>query len=524
MTPPSTPVPILARLAPLLLVLLSPRSALAEEVLERASLRLRYGVALRNGAQADVGPGLTYDGFTPNDLAAVGTFWAGSWLGAWAGVQREGFDLKEGSARITGGSLVRASVGPRARLLLGPVRAEVGAGYSYAQLPVFGASSAPVFAYGVRHAALVSASLKLPVFSRLALEARGEVPVSLSVKDAAGAKAEAKGFAVGGAALVPLVGASRWSGTLVLDFQHVQDTVTLPDGVVSEQRMRRVGAALELAWKDAREVAPVRYEPPPAPPREPAGGVSLSLVDAQTGAPLAGARVVLVANGVEQAPLVTDARGVAEVAELAAGPLTARVEAPGYAPTEARGVVEDGGRVALEVRARKLPPPTGGLKVTVVNASNGVPLPGVRVAVGAVQVRTDLMGQAWVKELSPGPVAVQATSPGYRNAEEAAIIVAGQETPLSVPLALERKGEPATLTGQVRSARGGRPVAATLLIPQAKVKAKTDAKGAFTFRVKGGTYRITISARGFLSQSKRVTLKDGEQAIFNVDLFPRQKR
>ncbi|MCE9673793.1 carboxypeptidase-like regulatory domain-containing protein [Myxococcus stipitatus] len=83
---------------------------------------------------------------------------------------------------------------------------------------------------------------------------------------------------------------------------------------------------------------------------------------------------------------------------------------------------------------------------------------------------------------------------------------------------------PATLTGQVRSARGGRPVAATLLIPQAKVKAKTDANGAFTFRVKGGTYRITISARGFLSQSKRVTLKDGEQAIFNVDLFPRQKR
>ncbi|WP_326491810.1 MSCRAMM family protein [Myxococcus stipitatus] len=509
---------------PFLLVLLCPRPVLAEEVLERASLRLRYGVALRSGEQADVGPGLTYDGFTPNDLGAVGTFWVGSWLGAWAGVQREGFDLKEGATRITGGSLLRASAGPRTRLLLGPVRAELGAGYGYAQLPVFGASSTPVFAYGVRHAALVSASLRVPVFSRLALEARGEVPVSLSVKDAAGAKAEAKGFAVGGAVLVPLTAGARWAGTLVLDFQHVQDTVTLADGAVSEQRMRRVGAALELAWKDAPQVAPAPYEPPPPPPRAPVGGVSLSLVDAQTGAPLSGARVVLVANGVEQAPLEADARGVVEVAELAAGPLSARVEAPGYVPTEAQGVVEDGGRVSLAVRARKVPPATGGLKVTVVNASNGVPLPGVRLSVGAVQVRTDLMGQAWVKELTPGPVAVLATSPGYRDAEEAAIVVAGQDTALSVPLALDRKGMPATLTGQVRSARGGRPVAATLLIPQAKVKAKTDANGAFTFRVKGGTYRITISARGFLSQSKRVTLKDGEQAIFNVDLFPRQKR
>ncbi|QSQ18264.1 carboxypeptidase regulatory-like domain-containing protein [Myxococcus landrumensis] len=523
MTPPRPLSPILARLAPLLLVLVSVPPVRAEEVRERASLRLRYGLALRNGAQVDVGPGLTYDGFTPNDLAATGTFWAGSWLGGWAAVQREGFDLKEGTVRITGGSLLRASVGPRVRTWLGPVRAELGAGYSYAQLPVFGTSSEPVLARGVRHAALVSASVRVPLFSRLAVEARGEVPVSLSARDSAGEKAEAKGFAAGGALLFPLTSSARWAGTALLDFQHVQDTVTLADGSRSEQRMRRVGAALELAWNDA---PPARdFTPPPTVPvRVPVGAVSLQVLDAESGAPLPGARVVLVSGGVESAPRDVDAKGFVEVAELPPGALVARVSAEGYEPVEAQGTVEDGGRVALEVRARKLPPPTGGLKVTVVNASNAVPLPGVRVVVGAAVVRTDLKGEAWVKDLPPGPVSVAASTTGYRTAEEAAVIVAGMETALSVPLALERKGEPATLKGQVRSARGGKPVAATLLIPQAKVKARTDAKGAFTFQVRGGTYRITISARGFLSQSKLVTLKEGEQAIFNVDLFPRQKR
>ncbi|QSQ19407.1 carboxypeptidase regulatory-like domain-containing protein [Pyxidicoccus parkwayensis] len=504
----------MARLLLVLLVLATPL-AQAEQVAEHASLRLRYGVSLRDGQQADVGPGLTYDGMTPNDLAAVGTGWVGRWLGAWAGVQREAFDLKEGSLRITGGSLLRASVGPRARLFLGPVRAEVGAGYGFAQLPLFGDSAEPVLARGVRHAALVNGRVVVPLFLGLKLEARGELPVTLSAKDASGAEAEATGYSAGGALLVPLKRAGAWGGTLVLDFQHVRDTVTLADGTRSEQRLRRVGAALEFTWNDFTP-APVVASPPPE--RVPMGALSLRALDAETGAALPGARVVL--GDVER---VADAQGVVEV-ELPPGEVTARVSAEGFAPAEGRATVEDGVRAALEVRASRLPPPTGGLRVTVVNAQSGVPLPGVRVAVGATEVRTDMMGQARVKDLAPGPVAVTVKSPGFRTAEEAAVVVAGQEAALSVPLASERKSGPATLAGQVRSTRAGKPLAATLRIPLAKVRTRTDAKGAFSVRVKGGTYRITISAPGHLSQTKTVKVRDGEQAIFNVDLFPRQKR
>ncbi|GHG93681.1 hypothetical protein GCM10012319_56240 [Comamonas sp. KCTC 72670] len=513
--PPSLRTPP-ARLVLVLLVLLAAPSVLAEEVAEHASLRLRYGVALRDGRQADVGPGLTYEGLTPNDVSAVGTAWLGtSWLGAWAGVQREGFDLREGALRITGGSLLRASVGPRARFFLGPVRAEVGAGYGFAQLPHFHDSSEPVLLRGVRRAAVVNGRVRVPLPLGLGLEARGELPVALSVRDASGGRAEATGFSAGGALLVPLRRADRWTGTLVLDFQHVQDAVTLADGTESRQRLRRLGAALELAWHEG-----TRVSRPVAPPVQVVPGrMTFRVLDANTGAPLPGARVVL---GDEER--VADAQGRVDVESLPPGEVSARILAEGYADTEATATVEAGARSELEVRASPLPPPMGSLRVTVVNARTGVPLPGVPVSVGTVEARTDLTGQVDIASLPPGPVSVAVKVAGFRMAEEAAFIVAGQASSLSVPLAEDRKGVRATLSGQVRSVRGGQPLVATLLITKARVRARTDAKGTFNVQVRGGTYRITISARGHLSQTKVVTLRDGERTIFNVDLFPRGKR
>jgi len=506
----------MARLVLVLSVLLAAPSVQAEAVVERASLRLRYGVALRDGRQVDVGPGVTHEGLTPNDLAVVGTGWLGtSWFGAWAEVQREGFDLRDGALRITGGSLSRASVGPRARVFVGPLRAELGAGYGFAQLPHFHDSAAPVLLRGVRHAAVVNGAIRADLPLGLGLEARAELPVALAVRDALGERAEATGFSAGGALLVPLRRAETWTGTLVLDFQHVQDTVTLADGTESRQQLRRLGAALELAWHDG-----ARTPRPVARPVVVPGRVTFRVLDASTGAPLPGARVVV---GDEE--LLADALGQVDVASLPPGPVSALVSAEGYAPTEATATVEAGVRSELEVHARPLPPATGSLRVTVVNALTGVPLPGVPVSVGAVEARTDLAGQAWVEALSPGPVSISVKAAGFRPAEEAAFVVAGQEATLSVPLAVEqRKGVRATLAGQVRSARGGQPLAATLLITKARVRARTDAKGAFNVQVRGGTYRITISARGHLSQTKVVTLRDGERTIFNVDLFPRGKR
>ena len=98
---------------------------------------------------------------------------------------------------------------------------------------------------------------------------------------------------------------------------------------------------------------------------------------------------------------------------------------------------------------------------------------------------------------------------------------AGKEAEVTVKMAEVKKRVPATITGLVRSTAGGKPVAADLELPRARLKTRANAQGSFTFRLDGGTYTVNISAPGYRAQSKVVTVKDGDQAIFNVDLYPR---
>jgi hypothetical protein len=514
--------PLTAILAPVLglvLALLCSRTAhAAGPGDERASLRFRYGVASRQGEQVDVGPGLTYSGLAPNDVALTLTGWANAYLGGALDLQREAFELRDASSRVTGGGLTRGSVGPRGRLSLGPVRLELGVGYGFAQLPLFGGFSfAPVLQRGVRHAALVSGRVRVALPLALQLEARGELPLTLSAHAADGLEASSSGYVVGAALLYPVVRKAGWTGHVLLDAQQARDVMELGgSGLRSEQRIRRLGLGFEVVLLGGARMSGVEEGP-----RQ--GFVALSVVDAETGAPLPGARVrvpsLLTPGGSDE--VVTDARGQVRVL-LPEGSQSARASVEGYEDATAVAAVQGSGESApVQLKLRKKAPPLGALKVKVVQGRGGTPVPDVQVVSGASKVRTDKGGEVLLEGLEPGPVAVAVTAPGFRAAEEAAFVVAGQTSELVVVLSKDRKGEPATLMGQVRSARSGAPLVATVSIPQAKVRTRTDKAGAFTARVKGGTYRITLSAPGHRPQVKTVTVRDGEQAILNVDLFPR---
>ena len=481
-----------------------PISAWAQGVsAERASVRLRYGLAFREGAQ-EAGPAVSYAGMTPNDVALGLSAFGEGWLGAWASVQREGFSLSLGSDAVTGGALVRASVGPAARVFLGPVRAELSAGYGFAQLPVFSSNNegqvrlVPM----ARHAALVGARVLVPLPWRLRAEVRGELPVAIG--------SSSNGFAAGGALLVPVLRRGEWGGALVLDYQYVRDALTTADGGVSRQSISRAGVAFELSLGGA-DVA-----------RPETGELLLTVVDADTGQPLPEARVVLTVGGVEQAPRVAGADGRLTDVPLPPGEVLARVSAGGYLPAEERVTVTAGGRAERVVRVRP-EPRVGTLRVTVVDARSGKPLPGAAVSVGKRELLTDATGQVRVEGLEPGPLEVKVAAEGFRTAQEAVAIAVGTEAELPVSLVFGRQGALATLSGQVRSVRKGKPLQALLVIPEAKIRRRTDARGTFQVQLKQGRYRLVFSAPGHLPQTKVVTVRDGEQAIFNVDLFPKSR-
>ncbi len=437
-----------------LVLLASPGGASAQEpaapeVLERAALRLRYGLALREGAQREPGPGLTYTGVTPNDVAVWGTVYGLGleWLGGQLSVQREAFTLRQESERITEGSLLRASVGLLARRGLGPVWGELGVGYGFSQIPLFGGvtNQAPAFERGGRHAAVLGGRVRVPILARMEGEVRGEIPLALAARDAAGGGASASGFSAGAALLFRVKRMGPWEGAAVLDYQYVRDGLTVESGVRSEQTLQRVGVALQLSWFDA------------------------------------------------QAPLTGE---------------------------EGRLAQEPGDAAPPEERVEE-PPPTGSLRIVVTDKLTNQPMADVPVGVGKQQVRTSEAGLIRLEKLPPGPVLVKVSAPGFQAVEEAVVIVGGQEVELPIPLEPARKVGYATISGTVRSTRQGRPLVATLSIPSAKVRRRTDAKGGFSVKLKPGTHRIIISAKGHLTQTKSVTVRDGEQAIFNVDLFPR---
>ncbi len=528
---------VLARLrrTPTFLVLLAltlvvPRLAFAQAEsapaagsgVKQLSLRLRYGLSLRKGQQVDPGPGITYSGLTPNDLAvravAYGLGPGPEWLGGQLSLQREAFTFSHESNRVTEGSLLRASLGVVARRQLGPVMGELSAGYGFAQLPAFSSSTSasPVFQRGGRHAALLGGRLRFPLFQRVQGEVRGELPLALAANEAEGRSASSSGFAAGASLLVPVKQVGRWEGAVVLDYQYVHDQLKGDSGVRSDQSLQRMGVALELAWLDARSA-------PALSPQARPGSLSLQVVDAETKAPLAGAQVTLVVEGTAQTTRTADAKGQVVEPELEPGEVVARVSAQDYEASEGRVTIVPGERATLELQARKRGSTVGGLKVIVVDKRDNQPVQGAQVVVGNKELKTNAAGQVQVGSLAPGPVSVKVSAPEFQPVEEAAVVVAGRESEISIPLAPAKRVGYATISGKVRSTLEGRPLVATLVIPTAKVRTRTDAQGAFSVKLKPGTYHIVISANGYLTQTKSVTVKDGEQAIFNVDLFPRNR-
>jgi len=483
---------------------------------EIATLRLRYGVALRSGQQSDLGPGLTYSGLTPNDAALTGAGWlGGGHFGLALSAQREGFSLLgAGGERITSGSLWRAQAGPTARLGLGPLRLEGQVGYGLAQLPSFGESSvSPAFAAATRHGPVFGAraSVQLPFSVRL--EARGEYPLALFARDAGGAAAQASGFSAGGALIWDVGHVGTLGYSLVADYQYVRDTLSVGNTVAASQRISRAGLALEFALLDR--------PPPPPPPRF--GGIAVTVVDAESGALLSDARVELLRKGrpVHPDKLRLDA-GTLRGQELEPGELIARASAGGYLPGEGVGSVVAGQDGTLRLALKKEPPPVGALAILLLDQQTAAPVANALIKLGGKEYRTGPGGNVTIADLPPGPVALEVVAASYRPLQEVASVVKARTASVPLKLVKEEQKVPATLTGVVRT-RGGKPIAATLEIPEAEIRTAASEAGTFTFHIQGGTYTVQISAPGYLTQKKRVTVKDGDQAIFNVDLFPSRR-
>lgn len=481
-----------------------------EEVFEG---RLRWGAVWHAGSQSDPsGFLLRYSGVTPNDLG--GQLWA--WplfngiIGFTAGISREGFGVFDSATneRLTSGGLLRGHAAVTARLRLGPARLEPIVGYGYHQLSDFAVDSASVqFRAGSRHGLLLGARAQLDL-GPITLEGRFEYPLPLAVADAAGARAAASGLWAAFGVRAALFRAGSVVFGLMADVAYSGDTLYATN--TSVQQQGRAGLSLVIMWKD----------PAPAPQAEvPTGALEIALAfDGET--PEAKPQLAVETAGGALAPSWGQ-DNQARLDSVPVGPVTVRASLEGYEPTSVTGQVAASEVAKVTVQMKKVPPKPGKLLVTVIDKATKAALENVTVVVAGESKTTDAAGVVRFGPLKPGPTTVELSAPGYGPRSEGASILPELEASVTAEMMSLKKAVPATVSGFVRSAQTGAPIAAEVRILERKLKANVDGAGAFNFQVPGGSYTITVTAKGFTSQTKQFTVKDGDQAIFNLDLQPK---
>jgi hypothetical protein len=478
------------------------------------SARLRYGLELRRGEQRDLGPGLAYSGSTPNGFALDASYFLGGGaLGLSLSAERTAFSLRDGSTEVTSGALYRGQLLPTLRLAFGVLELQAMAGYGFAQVPDFGSSASPVLAATSRHSALVGlkAGLFLPVSRPMRLEVEGLLPVfSLVSEDSA----RSSGFSAGAHAVVQLAQRGQLAYSAVLSGQLLQDDLTAPLSPAGEkrasQRLLRAGIGLEVALLQGK-----------APPVPRFGGLLVRVVDAETGQPVPEASALLVAGDLQLALVAGEGGFQAE--DVAPGPVVVKAGAPGYLAAEASATVVPGERAQVELALRP-EPRFGAVELKLVDKLTQQPVTKVQVEIRGQKLSVSPEGTLRVADLPPGPLPLTVTAPGYRKAQEVVAVVAGQTEAVTVELVKVAGKLPARVSGLVRSRRGGTPLRAKLEIAAARIRTEAGPNGAFQFDIPAGTYRVVISAPGHLSQSKRFTVKEGGEAIFNIDLYPSRGR
>jgi hypothetical protein len=486
---------------PLLLVMaLAGVSARAEEwtPAPTGSVLLEGGVVGRNGTYVGAETTTSLAGFSPTVLRLRGDLYPVRWFGVEADLLADVFQAKQGELRLRG---------PSARF-----HARAAAAVRYVSPGGFYLGGS--LGYGVTSIPYIRVVSGLAPSPESVLSHGPLVRVSVGYL---GERFQIVGGVVGGLPIfegVTTLEPQLWVGGRFIDLGPAALWVGLSTSYLAEGNVGtrttagdlRLALGLKLEWLQPR---------PAQKPVDGASGGATSLALTLTlpdGAPAVGALVSF--DGA--APRTADAQGqVTEV--VTPGSHAVKATLAGYRVVETRTTAVDQQTTRVPVRFEPLTGP-GSLAGVVRASASGKPVAEVTVTAGELPpVVTGADGKYRFEKLGPGPVQVRFEAQGFTTAEEVAQVPPEAAASLDVQLEALGKGSPATVRGLVRS-RTGEALKASVIIKGSAVKVQVSPEGRFFVSVPGGTYLFIISAPGYVTQSKKVVLADGDQAILHTDL------
>lgn len=230
------------------------------------------------------------------------------------------------------------------------------------------------------------------------------------------------------------------------------------------------------------------------------------------GAPAAGALVSLDGGP----PEAVDAQGKL-ISKTTPGAHSATAKLAGHRVATASVEALEGRQTSLLLRLEALTGP-GQLFGAVKATATGKPVAGATVTAGeAAPVQTGVDGTYRFASVGPGPVQVKVEAQGYATVDELAQVPPESAATLDLQLDALGKGSPATVRGLVRS-RSGEALKVSVRIKGLAKRVQVSPEGRFFVTVPGGTYLFIISAPGYVTQTKKVVLSDGDQAIVHTEL------
>jgi hypothetical protein len=236
-----------------------------------------------------------------------------------------------------------------------------------------------------------------------------------------------------------------------------------------------------------------------------------TITDASTNQPISNATVSY--GGPTSA--ATNSAGQYTLSNVTEGSYTLVVNASGYA-SQSKPVTVGPGATAT-VNAALAPNP-GTVTGTVTDSGTAQPISGATVSDGATSTTTNANGLYTFSNLAEGSYAVSAVAPGY--ASQTVTTTVGPGATMTQNFALQPN--PATINGVVTDS------VTALAISGASVSASgvsgtvsTNGAGQYTLSsLAAGTYLVTVTAPGYQSQTRSVTVTAGASSTQNFVLTP----
>ncbi|HVE83837.1 MAG TPA: OmpA family protein [Myxococcales bacterium] len=177
--------------------------------------------------------------------------------------------------------------------------------------------------------------------------------------------------------------------------------------------------------------------------------------------------------------------------------------------------------------AAAAPPKTARVEGVVVDAATKKPVPGVIVAMvgaGLPPVATEPdTGRFLTHELPFGPVRLQASKDGYKEASRELLLEPGKSE--TVELSLEQAAKKARLLVAVTA--GKKKIPATLQLHGAQeqqVPVPETAKDPVPVEVAAGHYQVNVTSPGHLAQARDVQISENAEMPLQFDLQPEPKK